>query len=76
MSKISPTDTISLIDSFDTMRRFLEAYWERGGRTSDDIAILLGSLNRDEFTHSPPLDAAMWEDWLSAASEVVLGRPL
>ncbi len=63
---------VSHIDAFDGMRKFLEAYWERGGKTSDDLAILLGSLNRDESTQSLPLDPAMWEDWLSAVREAQL----
>ena len=69
MTNNSRDQQICLIDAFDSMRRFLEAYWERGGRQSDDIAILLGSLNRDEAIQSLPLDAAMWDDWLAAVSE-------
>lgn len=54
------------IEAFDAMRAFLEAYWARGGKQSDDIAVLLGSLNRSD---GPPLDVALWDDWLRAISE-------
>jgi hypothetical protein len=50
---------------FDAMLLFLEAYWERGGRASDDLAVLLGGLQRLE-SDGRPLDPAMWSDWLEA----------
>ncbi len=68
MSQASSEYSFISLDDFDAMRRFLEIYWERGGKASDDIAVLLGSLNRDEGSQSLPLDAAMWEDWLDAVS--------
>ena len=43
--------------AFAAMRIFLEAYWERGGRSSDDIAVLLGSLE---------VDPAQRLDWIDA----------
>lgn len=67
MTTISPSEQITLTDAFDVMRRFLEVYWERGDRNSEDIAILLGALNRDEASQSLPLDEALWHDWLEAA---------
>ena len=53
---------------FDAMRLFLEAYWERGGRASDDLAVLLGGLERLE-SDGMPLDPAMWSDWIDAVSQ-------
>jgi hypothetical protein len=49
---------------FETFLAFLEAYWIRRGKSSNDIAALLGSsqLGKDGF----PLDRALWEDWLEA----------
>lgn len=64
-------EVISLIEAFDAMRLFLEKYWIMGGKSSDDIAVLLGSLNRDEQSNSPPLDVALWHDWVRAVSETV-----
>jgi hypothetical protein len=58
-----PVYSLTELEAFDAMRSFLEAYWERGGKESDDIAILLGSLNRGL---GPPLDIAQWHDWLRA----------
>ena len=56
--------------AFDAMRAFLEAYWERGGKRSDDLAVLLGSLNRDEASNTPPLDAALWRDFRDAVARL------
>lgn len=56
---------------FDVLSIFLESYWERGERSSDDLAVLLGSLQRRE--DGLPLDPALWYDWLEAWNKV-LGR--
>jgi hypothetical protein len=58
--------TLTALEAFDAMRSFLESYWERGGKRSDDLAILLGSLDRNRTEHGPPLDIAQWHDWLAA----------
>ena len=42
---------------FKAMKLFLEAYWERGGKASDDLAVLLGSLE---------IDPAQRSDWADA----------
>lgn len=53
--------------AFDAMRLFLEAYWERGDRQSDDLAVLLGSL-QPLGTDGMPLDQALWSDWIYAVA--------
>ena len=55
--------------AFDAMRAFLEAYWERGSKSDDELAILLGSLNRSG-AFGGPLDPAMWQDWKDAVAKV------
>ncbi len=42
------------LEAFDAMRKFLEAYWERGGRRSNDLAVLLGSVHRDVAGNARP----------------------
>jgi hypothetical protein len=64
--------TLTELEAYDTMRAFLEAYWERGLKASDDIAVLLGSTNRD--AHGP-LDPAQWSDWREAVGKVVKHKP-
>lgn len=61
------------LEGYDAARAFLEAYWERGGKQSDDIAVLLGSLNRDA---RGPLDPAQWHDWRDAVGSVVKHKPV
>ena len=51
--------------AFDAMRVFLEAYLERGGGVSDDLAVLLGGIQRVE-SDGMPADPAMWSDWMDA----------
>ena len=62
------TREIGELQAFDAMRAFLEAYWERGGKQSADLAGLLGSLNRHI---GPPLDVALWYDWKEAVDLVL-----
>jgi hypothetical protein len=52
--------------AFEAMRLFLEAYWERGGRSSDDLAALLGELDTSVWADDAPGDPAQWTDWLEA----------
>lgn len=59
---------ITIDDAFEAVRVFIESYWERGGNSSDDIAILLGSLNRNREIDVTPLDPAQWQDWLNAVA--------
>lgn len=63
-----PLRTLDESTAYDAMCVFLEAYWRRGGRSSDDLAILLGSLNR--APDGGPLDPAMWADWQEAVKAV------
>ena len=62
----------SLIVGFDAVGIFLRARWKEGEKQSDDLANLLGSMNRDVGRNSQPLDIAQWSDWLDA---VLLVRP-
>lgn len=71
-----PIRTLDELAAFDAMRRFLETWWELGGRSDDNIAGLLGSLNRasgsfDATPHGPPLDIALWDTWRDAVTVVV-----
>ncbi len=58
------------LTAFDAMRVFLEAYWERGGKASDDIAVLLGMLDRSIWADGGPGDPAQWPAWKAAVSRV------
>lgn len=61
------------LQAFDAMRAFLEAYWERGGQRSDDIAVLLSNLDRDAWENGMPLDIAQWDDFRRAV-DVAMGN--
>ncbi len=63
-------DLLQLIEAYDAMCVFLAKYWERGGRSSDDIGALLGTIDRNRREDLPPIDIAQWNDWLRAVSEV------
>lgn len=49
---------------FDAMKIFLEDYWERGDRLSDDFAKILSSLESEK--NGEPRDIALWNDWIEA----------
>ncbi len=67
----APPRTLNELEAFDAMRGFLKAYWERGGKKSDDLAGLLGNLNRDAWVNGQPLDIAQWDDFRAAVNAVV-----
>src|SRR5882724_4741777 len=53
---------ISLLDGYEAMRAFLSAYWNRGGRQSHDIGMILGGLHRPEAGRG----LTQWNNWLKA----------
>ena len=61
---------LSAREAFDALRYFLEAYWERGLRSSDEIRTLLSSLDGSMTLGGGPLDQAQWSDWLTAVEKV------
>lgn len=67
--------TLNELQAFDAMRLFLDAYWERGGKQSDDLAILLGNLDREIWANSMPGDPAQWSDFRKAVSGVLAITP-
>ena len=71
-----PLRTLDELAAFDAMRRFLEIWWEVGGRSEDNIATILGSTNRtggaDGSTQQgAPVDMALWNDWRDAVTKVL-----
>ena len=61
---------ITTEQAFVAMQNFLEAYWERGGRSESEIAILLGSL---QGAPGATADPAQWGDWLDAVRRATSG---
>jgi hypothetical protein len=62
--------SLNELEAFDAMRAFLDAYWRRGKCASDDIAVLLGSINRYVWADFGPGDPAQLEDWLDAIAAI------
>lgn len=60
---------ISTLDAYKAMFKFLEAYYERGQRRSDDIGALLGSMQLD--SDQKPFDMALESDWARAIEQVI-----
>jgi hypothetical protein len=57
--------------AYKAMVRFLENYYERGGRNDDEIAVLLSSMSTEIFQDGETADPAIWDDWLHAIGEVM-----
>ena len=58
--------TIDELQAFDAMRLFLKAFWERGGRQSEDLALLLDFIDRDVWANGMPGDPAQWDEFRRA----------
>ena len=63
---MGPSDSITVAHGYRAMFHFLESYWEARGKSDEDIAILLGSMNYGDKDVPNPLDQAMWTDWLDS----------
>ena len=64
------TAKLDELTAFDAMRAFLQAYWERGDRSDEGIALLLTNLDRNVWADGGPSDPAMWKDWQDAIAQV------
>jgi hypothetical protein len=62
MNYLSDPPLLSEEVAFRAMKVFVEAFWERGGRSSDGLAMLLGSLD---------VDPAQRADWTDAVGRVL-----
>jgi len=58
--------TLSRMQAYQAMFKFLEAYYARG--KADEIGILLGQLAI--AADGKPMDPAAWNDWLKAVDQV------
>jgi hypothetical protein len=70
---VSPRPLDELV-AYDAMRSFIEAYWERGGKASEDIALLLSCLSRDVWANGMPGDPAFWQDWRASVDAALAAR--
>jgi hypothetical protein len=61
---------LSVREAFDAVRYFLEAYWERGLRSSNDIRLLLSAMDCSMTRDGGPIDEGQWSDWLEAVAKV------
>ena len=61
---------LNQLEAFDAMRHFLEAYWVRGGKAADELAVLLGDIDRTLANDGGPADPAQWADWLEAVRKI------
>jgi hypothetical protein len=64
---------LTMVEAYDAMRVFLEAYWRRGGGSSSDLAVLLGCTQRAHDHRT--IDPAQWFDWIEAVASVRESRP-
>jgi hypothetical protein len=55
--------------AYKAMFRYLEKYYALS--KSDEIGILLASMNLEIFEGGRPADPALWDDWLEAIREVL-----
>jgi hypothetical protein len=61
-----PSDSITVIEAFDAMRIFLATVWRRQGKTSEDMALIVGGAR---LADGAPVDPAIWHDWLVAVHD-------
>ena len=59
---------LSIREAYECMFHFLDSYWKQGGKSDDQIAILLGGMPLRSDGGSA--DPAMRSDWLDAVRAV------
>ena len=68
---------ISVAEAYRAMVEFLNAYWQRGSRSSEDdpIASLLSDLQYGDAGPTETADPAQWTDFLKSAEKVTRTCP-
>jgi hypothetical protein len=61
-------EELSIREAYECMFHFLDSYWERGGKSDDQIAILLGGMAL--LSEGVSADPAMTSDWLTSVRAV------
>src|ERR1700730_9354902 len=61
MAIIKPTDMITVLEGYDAIRICLETVWQRQGKPTGEIELLIGGL---KWADGSPVDPTLWEDWL------------
>ena len=69
---MNASDTITLIEGYDSMRTFLETVSLRLGKTHEEIDLIVAGL---KWADGAPVDPTMWEGWLAAVQIACIGRP-
>ena len=72
MSEHIEDERISTKEAYKAMFLFLDSYWKRGNKKSDELAGLLGDLAL--LSDGSSADPAMLEDWLKCVREVINNR--
>jgi hypothetical protein len=65
------TDTITVVEGYDAMRIFLEAFRSCHGDAAGQIELVRGGL---KWADGTPVDPTMWEDWLAAVQTACICR--
>lgn len=65
--EIQADTMISVRDAYLALYYFVDAYWERGGRLGDELAMLRADIGpRERAGQIETNDPAFWDDWLDA----------
>lgn len=66
------TDQITVKEAYIALYRFIDAYWERGGRRDGSVTLLRHALGPEtepgDETVLRTADPASWGDWLAAVN--------
>jgi hypothetical protein len=68
-------ESLSAPQAFEAMRRYLTAYWERGGRQESELMLVLSEMNTTTWKDGGTADPAAWHDWEPAVSETLATGP-
>jgi len=64
-------EQLTIGEAFQALHKFIEAWWIRDGKTSDDALWLYvaTTLGRTQAGDPVPSDPAMWQDFLDAVDQ-------
>jgi len=78
-ANLAGSEQISIRDAYIAMYRFVDAYWERGGRRDGSVTLLRHALGPTADPNNESAlqtsDPASWDDWIAAVNAAREGLP-
>jgi hypothetical protein len=69
--KVTMETQLTVREAYEVAFHFLDAYYDRGGRSDKGLADLLSNMSKSQWAGDVSADPAQVQDWKSSAQTVL-----